>query len=827
MIDPLGIDIHSPFMSWICEEGIYQTAFQIVATENGIEVWNSQKVASNEMHMSYGGNLTSRQQVKWQIRLWDENDVAGEWSDIASFEMGILNKEYFRAKWINPELNVNSERHLPASYLKKSFYKKGGKNARLYITCHGLYVAYINGRRVGDFVLAPGTGNYQKKLAYQTYDVSDYLVDGENEIQVILGDGWYRSCSGVVGDRNLYGTDVSLYCQLEVDGKIICVSDETWLASQSGPIRENDMQQGETCNANYEVIDDWHEVKIENFGIQNLVCSNSVPIKEWERFHGVIRVTPNGEKIIDFGQNIAGYVEFTVDAHKGDKITLYHGEALDENGNFTNQNFQPGDRHKEGGIQQKIEYVCKEGLNYYKPTFTIHGFQYAKIETEVNLENAVFIAYAVYSQMEETGYFTCSNDNINQLLQNCKWSQKSNFCDIPTDCPTRERAGWTGDAGVFVDAGIYLMDCYPVFRKWLSECRLTQNEDGRIHIIAPPNEKPSELSDMLSESVGWGDACIIVPYALYKRYDDIYILKENYEMMKKWFSFLIARAGKSKSGDQTEKSPYQKFTIDTGFDFGEWCEPEGMKSPMIGIATAYLSYSGKLLCEIARCLGKEEEAAYFLKISDNARKAYCYSYTNNGKIISEHQCEYVRALAFGLLNEEESHQAAADLNEMIIKNGYHLNTGFLSTPFLCEELARYGYLESAYRLLLQDTVPSWLYEVKKGANTIWETWEGIKEDGTVHASLNHYSYGVISEWFFSGICGIKVKNDSLTIEPKPHCLLKHAKAVYHSPIGRVESGWVSENGEFKYNFVIPSNVCAEVRLLDGRNFELTAGQYSF
>ena len=353
-------------------------------------------------------------------------------------------------------------------------------------------------------MFAPGTGNYQEKLSYQTYDVTALLQDGENEIRVILGDGWYRSAAGVEGVRNLFGTDISLYLQLEVDKQTVCVSDETWQATQSGPIVESDMCQGEIYDARKEELTDWHEVKIEEFGTTNLVCSNSVPIEEFERFEGKIITTPNGERVIDFGQNIAGYVEFEVTAHAGQTIMLQHGETLDENGNFTIENYQPGERHVEGGIYQKVTYICKEGKNIYKPHFCIFGFRYAKLETDVELSGAKFTARAVYSEMEQTAEFECSDAGVNQLFKNSIWSQKGNFCDVPTDCPTRERAGWTGDAGVFVNTGLYLMDCYPVFRKWLGECRINQYPEGQIRNISPINNNESFFGKLLSGSAGWG-----------------------------------------------------------------------------------------------------------------------------------------------------------------------------------------------------------------------------------------------------------------------------------------------------------------------------------
>lgn len=833
LVNPLGIDIKKPSLSWICQDGITQTAYEIEAVSDGCIIWNSGKVSTNKMQVTFGEVLESKQRVSWKVRLWNEADTVGEWSEEAFFEAGILDAAQFVAKWINPELVSDPCIHMPASYLHTTFKAPLGSQARLYITCHGLYEAYLNGLRVGDFVLAPGSDTYNKKLTYQTYDVTELVKEGKNDVQVILGDGWYRSCSGVDGERNLFGEDIALYFQLEVDGVPVCISDEKWQATQDGPIRENDMQQGEIYDARKERLTSWHEVKVQDFQITHFKGSNSVPVVEQERFAGKIMIAPNGETVIDYGQNLAGYVEFTVDAKEGQTLIMTHGESLDENGNFTIENFQDRKRHKEGEIKQRVELICRNGRNHYKSKFTIWGFRYAKIETDIDLATATFTSIAVYSNMEQTGSFQCSNEDVNQLVCNSIWSMKSNFCDMPTDCPTRERAAWTGDMGIFIETGLFFADCYPVVRKWLSECRLNQYDDGKLAIIAPPNNPMSQYAGMLASSVGWGDASIIVPYTLYKRFNDIRILEENYEMMQGWYGFLENRAKQINEQYTTEKeNPYAMYTIDSGVDFGEWCEPgvsamAAMSKPQYKVATAYFARSGRMLAEIAEVLGRSEDAAHYRDTAENAAKAFHFVGTDNGKIHSDRQAEYVRAIAFDLLSEEEVKAAAAELNGKIIENDYHLNTGFLSTPSLCSVLAKYGYQETAYRLLLQDTMPGWLYEVKKGATSIWETWDGINEKGEVSASLNHYSYGAVCGWLFAGVCGIQVENDRIKIAPQPHKLLGYAKAVYQSSMGEIVSAWKYEQDQFFYAITVPANAKAEVCLPDGRHEFVTTGVHHF
>ena len=736
------------------------------------------------------------------------------------------------AKWINPELPHDVNERQPASVLRRRFTLDTKNEAKLFITCHGLYVAEINGMRVGEFVLAPGTGDYNRRLTVQAYDVSSMLRIGENEIVVTLGDGWYRGHVGIDGLSNYYGSDIALLCQLEMGGKAILVSDENWEGSQSGPTRLNDLQIGEDYDARMEQISDWHAVSVLDFDYDNLAATQSVPILEQERFPGRLMKTPNGETIIDFGQNLAGYTELRLTAKAGQRVSLWHGETLDENGNFTQSNYDPVERNK-GGIPQRLRYVCKDGLNTWRPSFTIFGFRYAKIETEADLSTASFTAVAVYSQMPQTGYFTCGNEDVNRLFLNSLWSMRSNFCDIPTDCPTRERAGWTGDAGAFAPTAVYLADCYPVLRKWLGECRLAQGENGLVQNIAPVNNSGSAYSKMIQGAAGWGDACIIVPWALYEAYGDTSILEENYDMMCRWLEFCGNRAAGA-TRPQNENNPWKEYLADQGFHFGEWCQPdvdnaaEMQKAITVGVpevATAYYFRSASLLSIIAGILGKAEDGEKYLKIAENVKKAYRFTCTSNGKIESERQCEYVRPIAFGLLEGDEVQEAADTLDDLVVRNGYHLNTGFLSTPYLCSVLADNGHVETAYKLLLQEDCPGWLYAVKHGATTVWETWDAIRLDGTVHDSFNHYSYGAISGWLFSGVCGIRLSAGRLTIQPKPHPSLGFASAVWESPYGRIESSWKYEGDRLVLDVSIPDRLESEVIWPDGSSEHLCSGKH--
>ena len=760
-----------------------------------------------------------------------------------------------QAKWIDPELPHEKTVRQPASVLRRRFdlpetvklsadavsnetaadhaASAALPAAELFITCHGLYEAVLNGHRVGEYVLAPGTGDYKKRLFVQKYDVSGLLKPGENELVVTLGDGWYRGAVGIDGLTNYYGEDLALLCALTVNGTPAVVSDETWEASQDGPTRENDLQQGETYNARKENIDAWHPVTVKDFGYENLMPDEGVPVLMQERFEGRLLRTPNGETVIDFGQNLAGFTELRLTAKAGQKLTLWHGETLDENGNFTQKNFDPGDRNK-AGIPQKLEYICKDGLNVWHPRFTIFGFRYAKLETDADLTDAQFTSIAVYSRLPQTGFFECGNADVNRLFLNSLWSMRSNFCDIPTDCPTRERAGWTGDAQVFAPTAVLLADCYPVLRKWLGECRLAQKEDGLVQNIAPVNNAGSMISNMLQGSAGWGDACVIVPWVLYNAYHKKEILEENYEMMRKWLSFVGKRARKTRLSNL--KNPYRRYLVDQGFHFGEWCQPDvdnmaAMKTAMMHgmpeVATAYYFRSARLMVKIAKILGKEKDAEKYAAIAEGAKNAYRFTCTKDGKIESDRQCEYVRPVAFGLLEGAEAQAAADALNALAVKNDYHLNTGFLSTPDLLTVLSDYGHADTAYRLLLQEEKPGWLYAVKKGATTIWETWDGVREDGTVHDSLNHYSYGAVTGWLFTGALGIRLERGHVSFAPHPDPVLQYAKGHVNTVFGTVGAAWHYEDGICHYSFTVPYGQTAKVTLPDGRDLTVGDGTTSF
>jgi alpha-L-rhamnosidase len=748
------------------------------------------------------------------------------------FEMGLLSETDWKAQWITPELSVDEQAIKPASYLKKEFVLSETGNARLYITAHGIYKAYINGKPVTPQVFLPGNSQYSERIPYQTFDISMLVQTGTNVIEVTLVDGWYRGKNGILGKTNVFGTDISLLCQLEIDKQVVLCSDDTWLASQNGPVRETQISNGEVYDASLEEITAYHEVKVEDFGYEKLICSNSVPVLEQERLAAKLITTPNGEKLLDFGQNMAGYVTFTLNAHKGQKIRLAHGETLDKDGNFTQLNFQQPPKY-EIVLKQEVNYTCKEGLNNHTPVGSFFGFRYALVDTEIEIDGSEFTAVAVYSDMEKVGWFSCSDPDVNQLFQNIDWSIKGNFLDVPTDCPTRERCGWAGDAQVFGYTGMYLYDIYPVYRRWLAEMRSAQTDDGMLLDFVPV--RTPEVAK-LQGSAGWGDCITIIPDHLAERYQDMTILQENYEAAKKLVNYNLKRAGKVPISQLLSFKKYKKYTLETGYHFGEWLEPGTseatifMKNMLIcpvDVTTAYLSHSCKLLAQAAGKMNEKDAEKYYLDMEEKTRLAYYERSTHHGEIRSKRQCQYVRPIVFDLISKEEKQKAAKRLNELIVENDYHLNTGFLTTHALCGVLTDYGYNDTAYRLLLQKTIPSWLYSVTKGATTIWEKWDGIALDGTPNASQNHYSYGTVAGWLFDGVCGIKVKWGEITLKPHPNKKLQWAQAKYDSVYGIIESSWRYEEGKLIFDFTIPPNKTAKISLPNGENFSVDSGTHHY
>ena len=465
--NPIGIDIENPRLMWNCEGGITQTAFQINAFDiDGNLIFDSGKISSNSMQFTYPLNLLSRTQIYWQVKLWDENGKDDGFSEKAFFEIGLKRKSDFKAKWITGNYTVDKSKRYPVDCFKKEFSAKGDvKSARLYATACGIYSAYINGEKVS-MPLAPGVTDYRKRVQYQTYDVTS-LIKENNVINIDLADGWYRGSCGAWGLKNQYGIETKILAQLVItykDGKIdTVITDDSWLWSNDGAIRFADNKDGEIVDAN-KTPSYFGKAKLTSHNVIP-TASNNVPIAEKETFKGEMTTAPSRKKLINFKQNLAGYVSFKINAKKGQKITLRFGEMLDDKGELTLKNIQCSNKKIITPLQ-KIEYICKDGVNEYKPNFAIFGFTYMEIDTDIDVSADDFTAIAVYSDMEETGFFASSNELLNKFVDATKWSTKSNSTDLPTDCPTRERHGWTGDAQIFINSASYLFDYFTFAEKF-------------------------------------------------------------------------------------------------------------------------------------------------------------------------------------------------------------------------------------------------------------------------------------------------------------------------------------------------------------------------
>lgn len=835
--NPLGIDVRTPRLSWqlVSERrGAAQTAYQVRAAADQADLaagrnlrWDTGKIVSAQsLHVPYAGPaLASGQRIYWQARIWDETGAASAWSEPAWWEMGLLDAADWQAEWITPDWDEDTTQSQPQPLLRREFTLDGAiKSARAYVTSLGLYELHLNGQRVGDGVLTPGWTAYDKRLQYQTYDVTGLLRDGENAVAALLGDGWYRGWLGFEGNRNTWGDRLALLLQLHVtyeDGRTALItSDGAWRAAL-GPIRMSDIYNGETYDASLELpgwdaagYDDrtWHGVRKLDHDKKTLVAQNGPLVVRHEELKPIqIIHTPAGETVFDFGQNMVGRVRLRVQGPSGATITLRHAEVLDQQGNFYTENLRRA--------RQTVQYTLKgDGVEIYEPHFTFMGFRYVAVEGwpgEPTLDSLTGVV--VHSDIPPTGEFECSNPLINQLQHNIVWGQKGNFVDVPTDCPQRdERLGWTGDAQVFIRTACFNRNVAGFFTKWLADLAAEQHPNGGVPMVIPDPMKRSAFGRQASGSAAWADAATICPWTIYLAYGDKRILAQQYASMKAWVGYMAGQAGDS-------------YLWTTGFHFGDWLDYRGRggfdTTPMTDkelIATAFFACSTGLLQKAAEVLGKADEAAYYAGQLARIKAAFTAEFVSpNGRVGPNSQTSYVLALHFDLLPEELRPKAAARLAEEVRKFGYHLTTGFVGTPYLCHVLSRFGYTDLAYELLNQESYPSWLYPVKKGATTIWERWDGIKPDGSFQDagmnSFNHYAYGAIGDWMYRVVAGIDTAEDAagykrVLIRPQPGGGLTHARGSLKSPYGEIVSAWQLTDADFRLQVTVPPNTRATVRL---------------
>lgn len=828
-INPASVDVVNPRLSWKLisrKRNVRQTGYEIRVGTNAPAlikgrnlVWSTGKVVSDQsVHIYYGGPpLSSRQKVYWQVRVWNNKNEVSPWSMINSWKMGLLKPEDWSAHWIQSNDAADTTGGASPMFRKVFMLAHKVKAAHLYISAHGLYEAQLNGKKIGDDYFAPGFTSYNKRLQYQVYDVTSGLQRGLNAFGVTLGDGWYR---GYTYDRkkNVYGKKLALLFQLEVlytNGKRqVFVSDKSWKVAY-GPIRSSSFFDGEVYDANREKRgwtmpaykdDNWQPVKQNDLIKDHLIAAAGPPVKKQERFVPLkVLTTPEGDRVVDFGQNLVGWVQFNLKGKAGDTLRLFHAEVLDQKGNFYTKNLRTA--------KQEITYIFRgDSLETYEPHFTFQGFRYLKIAGYSGpVDSTNVVAYALYSDMDQTGKFSTSNPLVNQLQHNILWGQKGNFIDIPTDCPQRdERLGWTGDAQVFCRTATFNMDVAGFFTKWLKDLSADQIKGGAVPYVIP-----NVLDSTYSAASGWSDVATIAPWNIYLAYGDKQVLRQQYESMKAWVTYIQQHS--------------RNNLWDTGNHFGDWLfyagtdyEDGAAHTDKNLIAQAFYAHSTQLLINAARILDKEDDVKKYIQLLINIKKAFMSEYvTPNGRMISGTQTSYVLALNFDLLPENLRESAAKRLVQNIDGYDGHITTGFLGTPYICHVLTRFGYTDRAYDLLMNESYPSWLYPVKNGATTIWERWDGIKPDKSFEDpgmnSFNHYAYGAIGDWMYAVIAGINMDESApgfhrMIIAPHPGGRLTHAAGELETQYGRIRSAWSVNEGKISIDITVPPNTTAQIVL---------------
>ena len=770
------------------------------------------------------------------------------------------------AVWISPvETEAAAPGMRPAYWLRSNFTwtTQDGK-ATIHATAHGLYELFVNGSRVGDEELTPGFTSYRKRLQVQSWDITDLLVSGENTIWVLLSDGWFRGRHGFERRADGFGRDTAFLAGVSTPARMLAVTNDAWRSSESH-ITRADLMDGQTVDfrlyhARNESTtpDGWVPAVTRQGGLydnrERLVGPDAPPVRRVEDLSPAgVSVPMPGVTVVDFGQNINGWVRLSELGPEGTLTTLRHGEVLDEAGLVSTENLRAFDFASKTPLPAgQVDEVISAGRpgDAFEPRHTTHGFRYVQLErrgSPVLPEDVT--AVVVHTGLQRTGTFECSDSRLNALHDAILWSFRGNACDVPTDCPQRERSGFTGDWQVFVDTAALMFDVSGFSEKWLQDLTADQWPDGRVPTVVPnpAGDGPSGnfFEDLATGSAGWGDAAVLVPWSLWRAYGNKDALARALPSMRRWVDYAASAAASARHPDreavQPTPQPHEKFLWDTGFHFGEWLEPDSPPNPDPSrdhgiVATAFLFRSATLLARTANVLGEQETATAYQSLAASVRAAWQAEYLDTaGRLSEESQGHYVRALAFGLVPPELEDLTAARLAELIRLNHDRLGTGFLSTGLLLPTLADHGYLELAYELLLASGTPSWLGMLESGATTMWEWWDGVTSSGA-RGSLNHYSKGAAGSFLSPHLAGIHIpeKPDeagtayrTVTIAPQPGGGITSASAAVVTPHGRISSDWTSSHGVFSLHVQIPHAVRACVRLPDGSVHAVTGGSHRF
>ena len=835
-VNPLGLDEAKPRFSWQItskENTTLQSAYriQVFLEMEDKPCWDSGKVmARRSVLIPYDGPaLRSRTRYQWQVRVWDQKGRDSGWSERAWWETGLMKATGFQANWISQPNRGDVSRMQPCPMLRKAFDLKGGVvRARIYASALGIYSLSVNGRPVSGDLLSPGWTSYATRVQYQTWDVTELLREGENVISATLADGWYRGYLVSETNRNVFGQRLALICQMHIltaDGseRLVC-TDESWKAHEDGPIRYADYYNGIRYDARLE-LPGWEAPGYDDSAWQNavvlrhtknvLLAQADQPVRRQMTLKPIkVITTPKGETLIDMGQNMVGWLKFTVRGEAGQTVTVHHGEVLDKDGNFYNDNYR--------SAKSEIVYTLKGGQEEtFEPVHTFFGFRYVKlIDWPCEVRKEDFEGVVICSDMEITSGFECSDERVNQLFSNIQWGQRGNFVDVPTDCPQRdERLGWTGDCQAFARTACINMDSHQVLAGWLTDLMTDQRADGAVPHVVPHVLGPNGYG-----SAAWGDAATIVPWTLYQCYGDKRILEKQYPSMRRWLDFIATQS--------------DGYLWNGGWHFGDWLGLDAHEGSYVGatdktlIATAFYAYSTRLTMQAAEALGYEKDKAELSQQLKRIIRAYRREFiTPNGRLAVRTQTAYVLTLYFDLAEEIDRPRMAGELVELIQERGGHLSTGFVGTPYLCLALTAAGAHDVAGQLLMQSDYPSWLYSVGKGATTMWEHWDGVKPDGSFWSrdmnSYNHYAYGAIGEWMIRALAGIdmiKPAYGELLLHPRPIEELSFVSAWQKTPYGKVRCEWRIDGTLHSVRCDVPAGTTAMLVLEQAELYQVTSSE---